>query len=309
MREQNIEKLFKESFSDFSANVNPNAWENIAKELQAPVSSAPKAGSKSMGFWGYAGLVAVVTSAVIVGLIYLPKKESVSENTITQTPPAVVELKKQDAVVSSAPAVVSEVKHDAITPAEKPKVEAKHVKKNPVQPNPDEESLVVIAKKETPVNNQSVDNGVTVSPPSVTGAEKQTENILPPAKEQVAENPVVTEAPEKDFDFYMDKVESSVREPQTPSDFTFYIPNIFTPNGDRQNDDFKPMGLNYKEYHLKIFDLKGNEIFRSDDVESRWDGKLRSGDLAPAGLYTYLINVKDFNNNEHPLSGQVQLKR
>ena len=69
------------------------------------------------------------------------------------------------------------------------------------------------------------------------------------------------------------------------------------------------MGLNYKDYSLIIFDLKGNEIFRSNDISNKWDGKLRDGSPAPAGNYTFVISVKDLNNVEHPLRGLVLFKR
>ena len=38
MKEQNIEQLFKNSFSNFDADVNPNAWANISQGLQTPVA-------------------------------------------------------------------------------------------------------------------------------------------------------------------------------------------------------------------------------------------------------------------------------
>jgi len=75
------------------------------------------------------------------------------------------------------------------------------------------------------------------------------------------------------------------------------------------NEYFTPMGLNFKEYELTIFDRSGHEIFKSKDIAYKWDGKLRDGNPAPVDVYVYVINVKDLNNQVHPYTGSITLKR
>ena len=92
-------------------------------------------------------------------------------------------------------------------------------------------------------------------------------------------------------------------------DFSFYVPNAFTPNGDMVNELFTPMGRSFKDYDLIIYDRWGLVIFRSKDIFFSWDGKLSSGKDAPIGIYVYTINLKDLNDLKHNFIGSVALIR
>ena len=77
--------------------------------------------------------------------------------------------------------------------------------------------------------------------------------------------------------------------------FNLFIPNIFTPNSDGINDNFK---IRYngelKEcFEVKIFNRWGNIVFTSSNPDFSWDGKNQFGILQPAGTYFYLIQISD----------------
>ena len=93
------------------------------------------------------------------------------------------------------------------------------------------------------------------------------------------------------------------------SDFSFYVPNVFTPNNDHVNEVFTPMGRSFQDYDLTIYDRWGNIIFRSKDIRFSWDGKLSSGDLAPMGVYVYVIDLRDLDGIKHEFIGNVALIR
>jgi len=93
--------------------------------------------------------------------------------------------------------------------------------------------------------------------------------------------------------------------------YLFYIPNSFTPNGDRLNDYFRPQGdgVDWSKYHFMIFDRWGEKLFETDDVEQGWDGTYK-GKLVPTGIYVWKITAKELYrdvNTEH--SGHVNLLR
>ena len=75
------------------------------------------------------------------------------------------------------------------------------------------------------------------------------------------------------------------------------IPNVFSPNGDGQNDVFIVEALQNRSGGLHIYNRWGNEIFYS--AQGIWDGK----DFAE-GTYFYVVN---FNNGEEGLSGHITL--
>jgi len=93
-------------------------------------------------------------------------------------------------------------------------------------------------------------------------------------------------------------------------DFTFYIPNAFTPNGDLINDTFSGKGTFIKKYEMSIFDRWGNFIFYTDDINVPWNGKANGGtDVAQQDVYIYAVKVVDIKNKKHDYKGTVTLIR
>ncbi len=71
-----------------------------------------------------------------------------------------------------------------------------------------------------------------------------------------------------------------------------FIPEIFTPNGDRKNDLFKIYGFGIVELSITIFDRNNNKVFESIDKEEimnqGWDG-ICKGQPLEAGIYRWVI--------------------
>ena len=93
--------------------------------------------------------------------------------------------------------------------------------------------------------------------------------------------------------------------------YTIFVPNSITPDGDHLNDVFKPVGYNLRDdnYLMQIFDRWGKMIFESKDINIGWDGKLPSGDKAPAGIYAYRIQYLDKDGLTHVITGFVNVLR
>jgi len=72
-----------------------------------------------------------------------------------------------------------------------------------------------------------------------------------------------------------------------------YIPSAFSPNGDFNNDKFRPVtgGKVLLDFSMIIFSRWGQKIFESNDYLNGWDGTINGSDQ-PSGLYTYLISFK-----------------
>ncbi len=96
--------------------------------------------------------------------------------------------------------------------------------------------------------------------------------------------------------------------------FKAYLPNVFSPNGDGINDDFRPLlppGIQISKYEFRVFDRWGNLVFETLDPEKSWDGSFRGGTL-PQGVflyYLYLEYTDDFEENFAKFSGDVLLTR
>ena len=77
------------------------------------------------------------------------------------------------------------------------------------------------------------------------------------------------------------------------SKLQFKLPNIFTPNGDGNNDFLKLDIANVTEFVIVILDAKSNVVFKSEDADFKWDGTNLSGDKIPTGNYIYYVTAKD----------------
>jgi gliding motility-associated-like protein len=93
-------------------------------------------------------------------------------------------------------------------------------------------------------------------------------------------------------------------------DFTFYIPNAFTPDGDGINDTFTGKGIFIKNFEMMIFDRWGNLIYKTEAIDKPWDGRANGGkEMAQRDVYVYAVIVTDFKNVKHKYRGTVTLVR
>ena len=70
---------------------------------------------------------------------------------------------------------------------------------------------------------------------------------------------------------------------------SLFIPNLFTPNGDGNNDAFEIRGLElFAENDLIIVNRWGNQVYRSDNYRNDW-----TGEGLNEGTYYYILRVKE----------------
>lgn len=89
--------------------------------------------------------------------------------------------------------------------------------------------------------------------------------------------------------------------------FTLYIPSAFTPNNDRVNDVFKPVGQYIKSFEMYIFDRWGMQLYHTTDITKGWDGTVGGGTPAQEDTYVYKILVTDSEGHSHTYVGNVTL--
>ena len=99
------------------------------------------------------------------------------------------------------------------------------------------------------------------------------------------------------------------------NDTKIFVPNVFSPNGDRQNDFFFAYGDNsfseILEFH--IYDRWGQQIFEREHIplneeEFGWDGSFRGQFLNP-GVYVYYIKAERIDGSQVQISGDLTLIR
>lgn len=94
-------------------------------------------------------------------------------------------------------------------------------------------------------------------------------------------------------------------------EFTFYVPNTFTPDGDGINEYFKPIfeGEDPLHYDFMVFDRWGLLIFRTDNVAKYWDGTYK-GAKVQQDTYVWKVIVTDkYTHKKHEYLGHVNVLR
>jgi gliding motility-associated-like protein len=78
-----------------------------------------------------------------------------------------------------------------------------------------------------------------------------------------------------------------------------FIPNLFTPNGDGNNDTFKVYGFGIKQLSLKVYNRWGQLVYENNSVEEiigeGWDGRF-DGIIQENGNYIWSINGISFDD-------------
>jgi gliding motility-associated-like protein len=87
------------------------------------------------------------------------------------------------------------------------------------------------------------------------------------------------------------------------------IPNVFTPNGDNQNDMFTVDGVNLVSVQGEIYNRWGQKLFTWDNVKGMWDGRTTAGKECPDGTYFYIITALGEDGTEYFKKGTVSLIR
>jgi gliding motility-associated-like protein len=89
---------------------------------------------------------------------------------------------------------------------------------------------------------------------------------------------------------------------------SLYVPNIFSPNGDGNNDVLYVRGQNLKELSFAVYNRWGQLVFESKDKDAGWDGKYKGKDC-PEGVYFYTVNVTFVDGSVTIKNGNVSIVR
>lgn len=77
----------------------------------------------------------------------------------------------------------------------------------------------------------------------------------------------------------------------------FFVPNVFSPDGDGVNDLFTYGSLGIDNFILNVYDRWGNVMYTSTSLEESWDGTYH-GDYVQSGVYTVIVQYQDQETGE-----------
>ena len=79
-----------------------------------------------------------------------------------------------------------------------------------------------------------------------------------------------------------------------------YVPNIFSPNDDNQNDILQPFGKDILVMSMEIYDRWGNHIFKAEGADASWNGRYKNYP-AQSGVYVYVVRYTDLRTGEEKI--------
>lgn len=88
----------------------------------------------------------------------------------------------------------------------------------------------------------------------------------------------------------------------------YFVPNVFTPNGDGLNDVVNLYNACIANYKLQIFDRWGEKVFETTDVNDSWTGDFR-GKPMDTGVFIYKAEGFDLQGAAFSVKGNVTLLR
>lgn len=91
---------------------------------------------------------------------------------------------------------------------------------------------------------------------------------------------------------------------------SLWVPNVFTPNGDGDNDRFVALIHGEIYYDMRIYNRWGEQVFEGHNRYDTWDGtNKKTGKLCPDGTYYYVFNYRHIGGLQKEISGTVTLIR
>ncbi len=93
-----------------------------------------------------------------------------------------------------------------------------------------------------------------------------------------------------------------------PNNEDFFVPNVFTPNGDGKNDVFRVYGSSVKTIELQVYTQWGEMVYSTNDITKGWDGTFK-GRQQPVGVYVYALKATMQNGAVISKKGAINLIR
>ena len=87
------------------------------------------------------------------------------------------------------------------------------------------------------------------------------------------------------------------------------VPNVFTPNGDGKNDEFRVAYRSLRSFHCWVYSSWGKLVYEWSDPAKGWDGRVNGRKNAPTGTYFYIIKAEGTDGVKHNRKGDINIIR
>jgi gliding motility-associated-like protein len=277
-----IKDLFQEKLSNFETPVRPEVWSSISTSIGS--TSAATGLSFITKFIIGTSLTAAISTGIWFAVSNSENESQTNKELIKKDKESVLELKEEAKVQKTTKPQFSDVEN-------KMSVDESILLPPPI-PNVYTTNIVL-------QENQNSNNST----------HKFQEQIIEEKQELTpAITPKIDSNSESKTENTTTNLNTGAKQVPTQSDIKISLPNIFTPNGDGNNDLFAIPKVDLSDFSLVILDEKGKTIFTTTDTEFSWDGTMMNGEKAPVGSYVYFITAKDLNGKSYTKYSDLSIR-
>jgi gliding motility-associated-like protein len=254
-----IKELFAKGLQDHQVQVDPALWSSISSSIG---TGAAKTG---LGLLAKT-LIGVAASAVVAGAVYL---------SLEQDKPA---PKKQEGKTLQEAKKPIESKEVIITKPTKPSIQTLHYDPLPIGCFP----IIDDTEFGIPDFDAQPYSGINMEAQAFTSAiEPHAVPVVNPTQgllvQQIATPSQI----------------APIQEAQAKKTTPISLPNIFTPNGDGQNEALQ---INWnraevQDFSIVVLDAQNKVVFKSSDPEFSWNGTDLGEEKLPRGNYIYFVSA------------------
>lgn len=284
----NIKELFSQKLGNYEAPVNPELWAKISSQVAA--ASATTTAATGLSLFAKIAIGVGVSAAAIATVVVLStnKTEEIPVDNST------TELKKdtKSSLESLEPDDTSMEQTAALNDTQA-EVSMNDDNKNlPAQVSSPSKALPTTREATIPVNGMSL-RGTT-------------------ALKTGATNPEIIEGVHyiggmQTNGTSSDQGETEVNSTTKTEPIKRFV-NVFTPNGDGENDIFYLTSEGLTDFSIVVFDPKGEIVYKSSDPNFKWDGRdLRTNEMVPSGNYMYMVSAYDSDTNPYPIYESLRI--
>ncbi len=87
------------------------------------------------------------------------------------------------------------------------------------------------------------------------------------------------------------------------------IPNVFSPNGDNNNDSWYIMNSGLKDFQVEVYDRWGLKIWEAEAATIKWDGRTTAGVECTDGTYFFILKATSQTGKDYSTKGFINLMR